>query len=213
MAGWSLKQRCTYLRDVYGVTISASGLWQFYKKYKIKPRYSNFTYRRSLPGFDLPRQILFATKLVRLMRTDAQIIYFDEASVNVWMRRHSTYAGPGMSIKTPINSKLHQAITIYAAIGSMLGSTFHYTVGRTTNTADMLRFVNTLRQPDYHHSHASQRIFMVLDNARCHHSAIVLERMEELGITPLFMPPYSPEFNSIERVWATVKSNIIFIKA
>ena len=43
-----------------------------------------------------------------------------------------------MNIKTPINSKLHLAITINAAIGSMLGSTFHYTLGRTTNTADML---------------------------------------------------------------------------
>ena len=47
-----------------------------------------------------------------------------------------------------------------------------------------------------------------IDNASWHKTKKVLEYCEENNITLLFLPPYSPEFNPIERVWGYLKSKV-----
>ena len=47
-----------------------------------------------------------------------------------------------------------------------------------------------------------------IDNASWHKTLAVQEYCEENKITLLFLPPYSPEFNPIERVWSFLKSKI-----
>lgn len=51
--------------------------------------------------------------------------------------------------------------------------------------------------------HRDKHIFLVLDNASWHKS----NKLNWHNITPLFLPPYSPDLNPIERLWACVKSN------
>jgi hypothetical protein len=43
-------------------------------------------------------------------------------------------------------------------------------------------------------------IVIVLDNARYQHCKAVIELSENIGITLLFLPPYSPNLNIIERL-------------
>ena len=47
-----------------------------------------------------------------------------------------------------------------------------------------------------------------IDNASWHKTLAVKEYCEENKITLLFLPPYSPEYNPIERVWSFLKSKI-----
>ncbi len=47
-----------------------------------------------------------------------------------------------------------------------------------------------------------------IDNASWHKTKKVKEYCEENNITLLFLPPYSPEFNPIERVWSFLKSKV-----
>ena len=47
-----------------------------------------------------------------------------------------------------------------------------------------------------------------IDNASWHKTLKVQEYCEQNKITLLFLPPYSPEFNPIERVWSFLKSKI-----
>lgn len=51
-------------------------------------------------------------------------------------------------------------------------------------------------------------VIMVLDNASNHHSRIVVEKAEELRITLVFLPPYSPKYNPIEQIWKTIKREV-----
>jgi len=51
-------------------------------------------------------------------------------------------------------------------------------------------------------------IAYIIDNAPWHKTKKVREYCEEYNITLLFLPPYSPEFNPIERVWGYAKSKI-----
>ena len=48
-------------------------------------------------------------------------------------------------------------------------------------------------------------VTVVLDNARYQHTASVREEAERLHIELLYLPPYSPNLNLIERVWKLVK--------
>lgn len=47
----------------------------------------------------------------------------------------------------------------------------------------------------------------VLDNALYHHASIFTDFGFLIGIDLLFLPPYSPELNPIERVWKLVKKH------
>jgi len=49
---------------------------------------------------------------------------------------------------------------------------------------------------------------VLLDNLRTHKAPAVAELIERRGAILEFLPPYSPDFNPIEAVWALVKKHI-----
>jgi hypothetical protein len=46
---------------------------------------------------------------------------------------------------------------------------------------------------------------VVMDNASFHKSEHLRELIEQAGCELLFLPPYSPDFNKIEKFWARLK--------
>lgn len=55
-------------------------------------------------------------------------------------------------------------------------------------------------------------ITVVLDNARYQRCKKVQEYAAKIGIELLFLPPYSPNLNLIERLWKFVKRNCLYSK-
>jgi len=55
-------------------------------------------------------------------------------------------------------------------------------------------------------------ITLVLDNARYQHCRLIIELAAELGIELLFLPPYSPNLNLIERLWKFIKKECLYSK-
>lgn len=51
---------------------------------------------------------------------------------------------------------------------------------------------------------------IVLDNARYQHCRLVMDTAVTLGIELLFLPPYSPNLNLIERLWKFVKKECLY---
>lgn len=47
-----------------------------------------------------------------------------------------------------------------------------------------------------------------MDNLSAHKDQEVLDAIRGTGADVLFLPPYSPEFNPIEKVWAKLKAMI-----
>jgi len=55
-------------------------------------------------------------------------------------------------------------------------------------------------------------IYIVLDNARYQHCALVKGLAERLNIELLFLPSYSPNLNLIERLWRFVKKKALYAR-
>jgi len=55
-------------------------------------------------------------------------------------------------------------------------------------------------------------ITVILDNARYQRCKLVQWQAAQLGIELLFLPPYSPNLNLIERLWKFVKKKCLYSK-
>ncbi|WP_235867491.1 IS630 family transposase [Priestia abyssalis] len=56
-----------------------------------------------------------------------------------------------------------------------------------------------------------RHVVMILDNARIHHAKILeaFLKENEHRLTLLFLPPYSPHLNAVERIWGWLKESVI----
>ena len=52
------------------------------------------------------------------------------------------------------------------------------------------------------------RSVIILDNASCHTNLKLDSVLKETGCTIKYLPPYSPELNPIEKLWACVKAKL-----
>lgn len=58
----------------------------------------------------------------------------------------------------------------------------------------------------------NSKIYFILDNARYQHCKYVMDKAESLNIQLLFLPPYSPNLNIIERLWRFSKRKVLYGK-
>lgn len=68
------------------------------------------------------------------------------------------------------------------------------------NAQSYWNFMKKLRQIS---SHTGRRVLVLADNARYHHARLHVQWRKKCSdrFALLFLPPYSPELNPIERVW------------
>jgi transposase len=78
----------------------------------------------------------------------------------------------------------------------------------TINTQSTLKLFETLEQK---HPNA-EAIFITLDNAKYYKNGLVYEYLKTSKIKLLFMPPYSPNLNLIERLWKFMRKTILYNK-
>ncbi len=83
------------------------------------------------------------------------------------------------------------------------------TITNTTyiTSGTLIDFLKLLKE-----KYADKPIAIVLDNARYQHCFLVTTFAKSLGIHLLFLPPYSPNLNIIERLWKFSKKEILYAK-
>jgi transposase len=83
------------------------------------------------------------------------------------------------------------------------------TIANTTyiTSGTLIDFLKLLKE-----KFADKPIAIVLDNARYQHCFLVTAFAKSLGIHLLFLPPYSPNLNIIERLWKFTKKEILYAK-
>jgi transposase len=68
---------------------------------------------------------------------------------------------------------------------------------------NVCRFLEEVRANNPCHT-----ILLVLDNLRFHTAQATKQEPQELGITLVYLPPYSPDLNSIEQLWRCLRREI-----
>jgi len=95
---------------------------------------------------------------------------------------------------TPKNTTVLSAIR---ADGQFACTTYE---GGTTKEI-FFNYLDTILLPSIHAGD-----YVVMDNLRTHHSKGVEERIKAKGAIPLYLPPYSPDLNPIEKMWSKMKA-------
>lgn len=52
----------------------------------------------------------------------------------------------------------------------------------------------------------SENDILVMDNIRSHHAKAVKQILDTSGVRYLYLPPYSPDLNPIEKMWSKIKT-------
>lgn len=88
------------------------------------------------------------------------------------------------------------------------GSTACMTVEGATTTEVFRAYVKEVLVPTLRPGDV-----VVLDNLSPHKDPATIRLMEEAGTRVMFLPPYSPDFNPIEKMWSKVKELLRAAKA
>ena len=124
--------------------------------------------------------------------TNLNIIYIDKSGFNLHITNNYGRSKPGVSPTTEVPASKGRNITLMQAINKESVIYYEILVG-LINALTCERFLkNLIKDVDI------SSTVIVMDNARIHHSLIVKEFCDEVGLNILFLPPYSPFLNPIE---------------
>ena len=132
----------------------------------------------------------------------ATVIYLDEVGFSLKGVRRRTWGVRGITPLVKLRANWEKLSTIGAITSD--GRFFQHTKSGAIRSTDVIQFFqHLLRQ-------VQGNIVVVLDNARIHHAKATQAFVgvhERLSL--VFLPPYAPELNPIELVWAYVKRNVL----
>jgi transposase len=73
------------------------------------------------------------------------------------------------------------------------------------NADSIVRLLEAIKEQYYQ----AETICLILDNARYQKGTIAQSKAKELGIDLVYLPPYSPNLNLIERLWKFFKKKVM----
>lgn len=103
-----------------------------------------------------------------------------------------------------LHAPTKKSISLFGAVNLSSGKLLH-SISPVFNAETFFEFLKMLSK----RGGKSKRLIVVLDNAGYHHATLLKNWLYEKRkrITLLFLPPYSPELNPIERVWKLTRRN------
>ena len=61
--------------------------------------------------------------------------------------------------------------------------------------------------------HLNGNSVLIMDNMKSHHAKAVRNLLDSSGVRYIYLPPYSPDLNPIEKLWSKVKAFLRKFKA
>jgi transposase len=135
------------------------------------------------------------------------LIYMDESGVSTQMTRTYARARRGERIHDAVPGGHWKMLTILGAMDrdGMLAT---MTVEAATDREVFLAYLDEVLCPKLRHGHV-----VVMDNLSTHKVDGVRQRIEACGASLLYLPPYSPDLNPIEKAWSKLKQAMRAVEA
>ncbi len=133
------------------------------------------------------------------------VIYFSDAAHPT----HNTMPAYGW-VKKDVRYELkansgRERLNINGAI-NLANWDFRYHFEPTVNADSAIRLFQSLEAANP----LAENIYVILDNAKYNHAKKVREYLETSRIKPLYLPPYSPNLNLIERLWKFFNRRVLY---
>lgn len=143
---------------------------------------------------------MFCQKIEELKKANKQIVYIDESGF-----AHDMPRTHGYSLKGERCYGKHDwgAKGRTNAIGALVGKAIIAVglISGSVNTDVFTSWVEEILLPNI-----SKQSVIVMDNATFHKGADMKQLIADSGHTLLYLPPYSPDLNPIEKKWAQAKN-------
>jgi len=189
------KEIACYIKKEYGITYSIPGLnkWLHRQGFSYK-KPKGYPYKASK---EKQEEFIEAySKLKSRLKKEDEIIFMDSCHPSMatkvthgWIRKGQDKPIGTTASRTRIN--LVGALNLNN-IGSPIVASYERIDGETI--VDFLHFVRK-------HTKIKGFIYLILDQAGYHKSADVISTAKMLNIRLIYLPPYSPNLNPIERLW------------
>jgi len=132
--------------------------------------------------------------------TPEDLVFIDESGVKVGMRRTHARSARGARAMAHERCGRGKNLTIIGALG-IEGIVAADLLDGSMRTPDFVRFFKDELMPVMKRGQAA-----VLDNLRIHHTAELAPIAKAHGIYIIYLPPYSPDLNPIEKGWSKLKA-------
>ena len=126
-------------------------------------------------------------------------VYVDESGFQSYYDREYGYAPKGEKVFGEISGMRFQRTNLVAAqIGGRTVAPMYY--DRSTNSAVFEFWFEDKLMPKL-----SPGDVVIMDNAQFHRKGVLRKIASRYHVLVLFLPPYSPDYNPIEKLWANMK--------
>ena len=137
----------------------------------------------------------------------SRLKFIDESGSNLALTRRYGRAAPGQRVSEGVPQNYGENVTMLAAIG-LGGLQAPMTINGAVDGEVFLIYVREVLTPTL-----AAGDIVVMDNLGAHRVAGVREAVEAVGARVEYLPPYSPDFNPIEKCWSKIKTALRRAKA
>lgn len=137
----------------------------------------------------------------KVARIDVKhLVFLDESGINIDMtRRYGRSKGKQRVVdSTPLNTP--KTTTLLSSI-RLDGTTVRTAFQGALNKERFLEYLRNVLVPRLREGDV-----VVMDNLGSHKVSGVAELIRSAGAEPLYLPPYYPDFNPIEKMWSKLKA-------
>ena len=202
----TLAERVTLIKQDFNLDLSVFKLRKLYLSAGIKCRATQMVYRQHLlrrTELDVARW-KFAKRFLEVVMNDEPFGFFDEMALHSFLTFKKAWAYSDFPVETPVNQGPRLACSIYGTISNVLPRACLQIFRDSTNGVDCLAYLKMLKEQVA--KVTDKKLHLVLDNHAAHRCVVHGTRafLEENFVLH-WMPPGSPQLNSIEIYWGVYK--------
>lgn len=138
------------------------------------------------------------------MPPESALIYADEACLSNMASLFYKWSVIGKQPLIKQVQRKKERVTLFGGVEPVTGKIITH-IANKGNTRTFFAFLCKLGK-----TYPGQKIYLVLDNVRFHHAPRLKPILQKYHdrIEFIFLPPYSPDLNPIERVWWWMRKQI-----
>ena len=197
----SIKEAAHRIKEFTGIDRSPSRVRAFLRRIGMKPLRTG-----QIPAkADAHEQQKFHDERLQPLLTEAKagkchVLFLDSAHFVLAAFIAIVWCFERVFVKTAPGRFRLNVIGAIHATSQELTALYNTTYITATTVVELLE--------DIAHKYTDRPIHIILDNARYQHCQFVKNAALRLNITLVFLPPYSPNLNLIERLWKFVKAEV-----